>query len=244
VLRPLPPAFAATTGSLHRLAVYVISPAQRLENGEIILRATPAGLGTFPFGGRRRVVRIEGADLVIDEAGGEVARSPIGSIAAAARLVGIEPDLAEQEQFDVPAVGDLDAPLAVDPAAVAALHDWYAFVEAVLEELRSEAGPADDPSPVRLWPEHFDSAIDMGDDGADRRATYGGSPGDRHHAQPYLYASPWAGRIDPFFDDSGFNGRALTYAELLEADDSHAHAGRFLRRARDLIASHERNNGV
>lgn len=244
MLRPLPPTFADTTGALHRLAVYVISPAQRLENGEIILRATPAGLGTFPFGDRRRVVRVEGADLVVDEAGGEVVRSPIGSIAAAARLVGIEPDLAEQEQFDVPAAGDLDAPLAVDPVAVAALHDWYAFTEVVLADLRSEAGPADDASPVRLWPEHFDSAIDMGDDGAGGRATYGGSPGDRHHAQPYLYASPWAGRIDPFFDDSGFNGRALTYAELLDADDSRAHAGRFLRRARDLISSYERNDRV
>ena len=70
---------------------------------------------------------------------------------------------------------------------------------------------------VRIWPEHFDAAIDMGDGDAGRRATYGGSPGDRHHAEPYLYASPWAGRIDPFFDDPTFKGVSLTYAELLAA---------------------------
>ena len=42
-LSPLPAEFAETRDALHRLAVYVISPAQRLQNGEIILRATEVG---------------------------------------------------------------------------------------------------------------------------------------------------------------------------------------------------------
>ena len=50
----LPATFATTRDALHRLAVYVISPAQRLANGEIILRATPGGFSTFPFAGRIR----------------------------------------------------------------------------------------------------------------------------------------------------------------------------------------------
>ena len=65
------------------------------------------------------------------------------------------------------------------------------------------------------------------------RATYGASPGDRHHGEPYLYASPWAGRIDPFFDDPSFKGAALTYAELLAAPDPARAASEFLDEARN-----------
>ena len=91
---------------------------------------------------------------------------------------------------------------------------------------------------VRIWPEHFDAAIDMGDGGAGHRATYGGSPGDRHHAAPYLYASPWAGRIDDFFDDPTFKGASLTYTGLLASPDPAAAAAGFLREARDRVRRH------
>jgi len=227
----LPATFATTRDALHRLAVYVISPAQRLANGEIILRATPGGFSTFPFDGR--VVGVHGGELVVD--GG---RFPIGSLNAAAAAAGISPDTAQQEQFDVPPHGDLDAPLGVDPVAAHALGEWYAFATGVLEALRADAAPADDVTIVRIWPEHFDAAIDMGDGAAGRRATYGGSPGDRHHPEPYLYASPWAGRIDSFFDDPGFKGAALPYADLLMAADPAKTALQFLREARDRVRRH------
>ena len=90
---------------------------------------------------------------------------------------------------------------------------------------------------VRIWPEHFDAAIDMGDGDAGGRATYGGSPGDHIHAQPYLYASPWAGRIDPFFDDPAFKGAALTYADLLATPDPARAASEFFTEARDRVAA-------
>jgi len=225
----LPATFATTRDALHRLAVYVISPAQRLANGEIILRATPGGFSTFPFDGR--VVGVEGGELVID--GG---RFPIGSLNAAAAAAGIAPDTAQQEQFDVPPHGDLDAPLAVDPVAAHALGEWYAFATGVLEALRADAAPADDVTIVRIWPEHFDAAIDLGEAG--RRATYGASPGDGHHAEPYLYASPWAGRIDGFFDDPGFRGAARTHSQLAASADPHAAAVAFLTEARDRVARH------
>ena len=73
---------------------------------------------------------------------------------------------------------------------------------------------------------------------AGRRATYGGSPGDGHHPEPYLYASPWAGRIDSFFDDPGFKGAALPYADLLTAADPAKTALQFLREARDRVRRH------
>ena len=230
-LTPLPEQFAETCDALHRLAVYVISPAQRLVNGEIILRATPGGFSTFPFDGR--VVGVDGAELVVDGV-----RHPIGSLRAAARIAGIEPDTGQQKQFDVPPHGDLDAPLAVDGEAARALGVWFAFATAVLEAIRADAGARDDASIVRIWPEHFDAAIDMGDESAARRATYGASPGDGHHAEPYLYASPWAGRIDPFFDDASFRGAACTYAQLIASPDPEAAGIAFLREARALVRRH------
>jgi hypothetical protein len=227
-LSPLPAKFAETRDALHRLAVYVISPAQRLQNGEIILRATEGGFSTFTFGGH--VIGVDGAELVVDGA-----HHPIGSLNSAARVAGIAPDVSQQDQFDVPPHGDLDEQLAVDAAAARALGAWYAFATEVLDDLRADAGPADDASIVRIWPEHFDAAIDLGDPGPNRRATYGASPGDRHHPEPYLYASPWAGRIDGFFDDPGFKGAARTYAQLAAQDHPRRAAIAFLREARGRV---------
>jgi hypothetical protein len=226
---PLPGTFAGTRDALHRLAVYVISPAQRLVNGEIVMRATPGGFSTFPFGGR--TIGVDGAELVVDGV-----RHPIGSLNDAARMAGIEPDVGQQEQFDVPPHGDLDAPLDVDAAAARVLGDWYAFATDVLETIRADAGGDEDATIVRIWPEHFDVAIDAGDEAAGTRATYGASPGDGHHGEPYLYASPWAGRIDPFFDDPGFRGAARTYAQLALSPDPRAAAIGFLREARERVS--------
>ncbi len=228
-LAPLPPDFAETRDELHRLAVYVISPAQRLVNGEIILRATPGGFSTFAFGAGR-VIGVDGAHLVVDGT-----RHPISTLNEAARLAGIAADVAQQEQFDVPPHGDLDGPLAVDAEAARALGVWYAFATDVLDELRAEAEPDEDASIVRIWPEHFDAAIDAGDGEAGRRATYGASPGDRHHPEPYLYASPWAGRIDAFFAAPGFKGAARTRTELAAEADPRREAIAFLREARDRV---------
>ena len=230
-LAPLPEAFAETRDALHRLAVYVISPAQRLVNGEIIMRATPGGFSTFPVDGR--VIGVDGAELVVDGA-----RQPIGSLNEAARIVGIEPDVGQEARFDVPPHGDLDAPLAVDPEAARALGEWFAFATAVLEAIRADAAAGDDASIVRIWPEHFDAAIDTGDQAAGRRATYGASPGDGHHAEPYLYASPWADRIDPFFNDPGFRGAARTFSQLIASPDPEAAGIAFLREASGLVRRH------
>ena len=230
-MAPLPPTYPETTGALHRLAVYVIAPAQRLANGEIIMRATPGGFSTFDYDGH--VAGVDGDQLVFDGT-----RSPITTLNAAAAAVGIAPDVAQQEQFDVPPHGDLDQRLAVDPHAARTLGDWYAFATTVLDVLRVEAEPCDDASIVRIWPEHFDAAIDTGDGDAGRRATFGASPGDRHHAEPYLYASPWAGRVDGFFDEPGFTGASLLRSDLLTSADPVVTALDFLRDARDRIRRH------
>ena len=224
--------YLETVDALHRLTVYVVSPAQRLVNGEIILRSLPGGFGTYEFGGGT-VVRIEGRELVID--GDRPRRAPITTLRAAAELAGIEPDVGQADQFDVPAPGDLDAQLHVGEQASADLARWYAFVTEVLETLRADATESDGVSPVRIWPEHFDAAIDLGAEADGRRATYGGSPADAGHPYPYLYASPWQGRIDPFFGDPSFKGASLSHAELVAADEPHSAALAFLRRARRIV---------
>jgi hypothetical protein len=43
VLKPLPESYGQTRADLPRLAVYVVSPAQRLVNGEIIMESTHGG---------------------------------------------------------------------------------------------------------------------------------------------------------------------------------------------------------
>jgi hypothetical protein len=229
-LTPLSGGYAATRDALHRLAVYVISPAQRLTNGEIVLRATPGGFGSAMLADGQ--VRVEGTELVV-ERGGETRRGPITSLAEMAAFVGIEPDVAQQDMFDVPPHGDLGERLELDAVGAASLAEWYAFTSELLEELRGEATIRDDVSPVRLWPEHFDAAIDLGEQERGQRGTYGGSPGDPDHDQPYLYVSPWAGRIDDFFGDPAFEGASLSHAEILAGSDPAA----FLREARRRIRS-------
>ena len=231
VLKPLPAAYQQTLADLHRLAVYVVSPAQRLVNGEIVLQSTHGGFSTFEYAGH--VTRVVDDRLVVDGAA-----HPITTLREAAGALGIEPNLGQEGQFDVPPHGDIDEPLAIDLAAAAVLADWFEFASEALEHLRAEATPEDDVTIVRIWPEHFDAAIDMGDNDAGRRATYGGSPGDSDHAEPYLYVSPWAGRIDSFFADPAFKGAALPYGDLLGEPDPAAAAAQFFTEARDRVRRH------
>jgi hypothetical protein len=230
-LKPLPETYARTRDDLHRLAVYAVSPAQRLANGEIILQSTHGGFSTFEYEGH--VARVVDDRLVLDGLA-----HPITTLREAAAALGIEPDVGQEEQFDVPPHGDLDDPLTIDLAAAGVLAEWFEFATEALEGLRAHALPEDDVTIVRIWPEHFDAAIDMGNQAAGRRATYGGSPGDRHHAEPYLYASPWAGRIDDFFGDPTFKGASLLYSELLATADPAAAAAEFLADARDRVRRH------
>jgi len=118
----------------------------------------------------------------------------------------------------------------VDPAAAAALAAWFAFGAGVLEELRADADAALAPTPPQLWPEHFDVAIELGDEAGGKRATYGASPGDDEHAEPYLYVATWAAPPEgPLWNATAFPGAELSYSELLAAEDRRAAAHDFYR---------------
>ena len=202
-LSPLPPAFADTRAALHRIAEELVS-AERMPENEIALRYTRGGFGTpyFEMDGLDCQVRVEETELV-RQRGGDEERTPL------------DDDL-------------LDGLLPVDPGAARALADLYGFACSVLEELRAEESDGD-PSLVQLWPEHFDIAFELGDDGAGCRANYGVSPGDDDHPEPYLYVGPWDTSVSgEGWNARGFTGAELTYAELISAPDQRRAALEFM----------------
>src|SRR3954471_20383769 len=180
--------FVRTREALHRVAEHVVSPARVAATGnEIALMVTPGGFGTppFPDGGG---VRVDGTELVVRDAAGSERRGPLRTLGEAAALAGVSAE---------------DAALDIDPDAAARLAEFYAFAQRVLEILHAEA---DAPSEIHLWPEHFDVAFDAGE------VNYGASPGDEHHAEPYLYVGPWAApEPGPLWNATGFPGAELTW---------------------------------
>ena len=227
-LVPLPTSFVETRNSLHAVAEHVIAPARYGACGKIGLRYTRGGFGT-PFFGEDRQVRIVGADIICDDTGG-VRREVLSTLGRAALAVGV-PAGATTGVYTPTTSGDPNEPLTVDPDAAGALGDWFGFCASVLEQLRDEAT---DASRVQLWPEHFDMAVDLGDEAGGQRANYGGSPGDAGHREPYLYIGPWATATGPFWN-APF-GASLGYGDLLAAGDQRQVALTFLRRGRDLLA--------
>jgi hypothetical protein len=120
-------------------------------------------------------------------------------------------------------------PAEVDPDAARALGDLYGFGASVLEQLRADETDGD-PSLVRIWPEHFDIAIEIGSESAGTRAAMGLSPGDDDHDEPYLYVSPWTADVSgELWHATGFSGAELRHAELLAAGDQRRAALDFLR---------------
>jgi hypothetical protein len=182
----------------------------------------PGGFGTptFPGGGR---VRVQGAELVVEAADGSERRASITTLRAAGRLAGVEADELSGDVLDI------------DPRAADFLGAFYAFANAELERLRADA---EDPSPIHLWPEHFDLAFDAGDEAAGQRATYGASPGDEEHAEPYLYVGPWRTPApSEIWNAYGFTGAELAWAELVMDADPRAAAREFWNAARDALSA-------
>lgn len=228
-LRPLPGGFAAAVASLHRVAERIVAPARKPDN-EIALQAMPGGYGTpvFEYEGVEHQVRVEGAELV-HVVGDDERRASLTSLSGAGEIVAeLLPDGAELD----------DEPLAIDPAAALALGEFYAFADAVLARVSAGAGRGDDPSPACLWPEHFDLAIELGDEKAGLRANYGASPGDEGHAEPYLYVGPWTAEVSgELWRAKGFSGAELSYADLVVASDQEGAALDFFETRKDALAA-------
>ena len=148
-----PPDLARTREALHALAEQVLAPARvRATGNEIALRGHARGLRhapAFPAGGR---LRVQGAELVVEAPDGGEHRAPITSVSAAARMAGLDAD-------ELPG----RRPRRRSAATAEFLGAFYAFADAQLRSLRANA---EAPSPIHLWPEHFDLAFDAGDEAA------------------------------------------------------------------------------
>ena len=126
-LPPLPGTFVATRGELHRVAEQVVSPARVAATGnEIALEATPGGFGTpaFPDGGR---VRVDGDELVVEEADGTERRTRLDVDRASADTLGALFAFA----WDVLTVLHDEAP---DGADVSELHLWPEHFDVAFEQ--------------------------------------------------------------------------------------------------------------
>lgn len=237
-LLPLPSALPEQRDALHRLATYVIAPARYQQTERFGLRATEGGFGTPPFGEPATQVRVAGARLVVEHQG-QTRTAAITTLQAAADFIGSEVDLATAAEHDSPPPGALDEELAVAPEAVDALAAWWALGTEALEQVRADESSVD-ASIVQLWPGHFDTAIEVGDE--NRRASYGASPGDAGSDDPYLYVSVWwPDRLsisgNHYWNAEGFIGARMTYQEVVQSDDPVAAATDFFRRGRDLLAA-------
>jgi len=226
-LPAVPVGYPDARNGYHRLAYGIVAEARRLANTKFGLRYTRGGFGT-PFFGDDEQVRVENGQLV-QQRGDQADAIAITTLRAAADFLGIEPGT-DAGEHDSPPLGDFDEDLGATAETGDFLAAWFGFAWAVLEELRLTEGAAD-VERTQLWPGHFDPAIAMGDAEAGARATYGASPGDGSHDEPYLYVGAWGDvdRSDPYWNETEFNGASKTYAELRTAKDPVAEAIEFFR---------------
>lgn len=218
-LLPLPEGFSQTRDSLHQIAFFALGPVRYKAVGRMGLQAAPGGFGTPRFDGR--VVRVEGATLVYEQPD-QMASQTITTVRAAAEFVGITYEVNWYQDFHDPLTPiDPEMPLAVDDTSARALGQWFNFGSETLDSLRRQATEDDDPSEVQLWPEHFDPATEVGNQENGQRASYGASPGDGSHDEPYLYVAAWGDvdRSHPYWNDESFSGSSLGYSALVESGD-------------------------
>jgi hypothetical protein len=237
----LPTTWASTRDDLHRVAVHVLARRRADLVGKIGLRASPGGIGTPAAGPDHEVVRTSGAWLLRERSGAAAATRSLrldgATLAEAAALVEVDLTQPLDAGADTPALGDVDAPLAIDPLAATALGSWFEFGWSVLDEVVAGLGAGATPSVVQLWPEHFDAAVDVAV--GDGRVNLGISPGDAGHPDPYLYVGPW-GRERPG-DAAYWNapfGAVLAHPAIAGSTAARTTAVSFVRRGVDLVGGH------
>jgi hypothetical protein len=242
VTSPLPvhdiDTFVSTRDALHRVAEHVVAKARYVDDREIRLTAHPGGFSTPLLAGDARV-RVDVDDLVVDDLNGS-RRVALTTIREAAAFVGVEPGF-PNELYEPATPLHLDQPLDLDRDAAQALAAWYGFTAEVLSRFATEIAAAN-PSPIVLWPEHFDQAFFTEDPDETRRANYGASPGDEGHPEPYLYVGPWGTpTANDFWNADNFNGAVLPLSKLVDSPDPALDAAgvalQFLRTGRALLTS-------
>jgi len=219
---------------LHQVAEHVLAKARYVDDGEIRLTAHAGGFATPLLTGGRRV-RVDADELVLDGPDGSQ-RTDMTTVAELAAFAGIEPGFPTELYAPATLLRPNDV-LHVDRRAAEVLAAWVAMTAEVLSAFAEEIAEAD-PSPLILWPEHFDQAFFTRDADTSRHANYGASPGDDGHPEPYLYVGPFE-PVAPhdFWNATHFNGAVLSLTDLIAADEPAAGALAFLRAGRALLAT-------
>lgn len=233
VLEPLHPAFATTRVTAQRIGAHILARARKATVGRIDLVPTPGGFGTPAFGADIRVIRLSAGALIIEStgAGASTVTIPLrgASLAELAQAADVSLSDALDVGHDTPDLGDVHMPLVIDDDALAQLGDWFAFGHRVIDAAVVATGTLGAPTRARIWPEHFDLAIDLAAAGG-ARLNLGASPGDGFHGAPYLYVGPWDSRRPG--PDGYWNapfGAVLGYEELAAAADPVAAGAAFMR---------------
>lgn len=189
-LESLPRDFARGRKSLHQIAYFAIAPRRYAATGRLGLRHPGTGFGTPAFDPGEQI-RVEN-DRIVRQRGDDIRRARVTTLREACNFLEIPYRDEWFEKFHDPlAPVGADVPLDVDPAVSRVLEAWQEFARVALERARRLGGPDDDVTELQLWPEHFDQAFEMGSEALGRRASYGASPGDGEHEEPYLYVAPW-----------------------------------------------------
>jgi len=229
---------ARTRDTWHQVAEHVLAPARYQAVGRIGLRVTSGGFGTPPYdrGGTTEALHVVGSELRVARGDATVAH-PLTTIAAAAKAAGIEPG-APAEVYSPTTPLDPDAPLEIDVGAARALAAWFELGWSVLEDLVRAAGQDAAPSTLTLWPEHFDAAVELGREELGTRGTFGASPGDALHDEPYLYVTHWFDvGDDEYWNETAFAGASLPYSAAAAATSSHGTMLDFLRAGLALLSA-------
>jgi hypothetical protein len=206
----LPDSFVDTRLAVHALAEQVLCTVRYRAVRRIGLLPAPEGVVTPPF--EERTVGLRGLELVDRRPDGERC-APVTTLRAAAEHFSTE--LGAPPLWTQVTSPDPDAPLVVDATGIDLLAGWFALVAEALALQVPDASPT-------LWPEHFDLAVRVNDP---RRGgtTFGGSPGDAEHDQPYLYVLPPSAVPDgdrSFWNESF--GATLSYDRITNAGDAAA----------------------
>jgi hypothetical protein len=189
-----PDVLATTRGSLHAVGEHVLGAALYQGRHRIGLRQFTGGFATQNYlhirdgAAVERRAMVVGTEVVVrddDLAGGTIEeRAPITTLAAAGRLLEIQPGMPADTYTPEP-MPPVDQELPIDAEAAAFLAELTAIGYAALVILCAHF-VAEDPAEIQLWPEHFDLATSFAE------VNFGLSPGDAGHDWPYFYVGPWS----------------------------------------------------
>ncbi len=195
---PLPDDWPDQRDTLHRLAAHLLAQARRRHDGLFDLVPSPGGFATPPVGPNRERVRLVGGSMFIERVSGETIRDATATtkvatvagstLAELCAAVGFDPQPDFRVGDDTPPAGDPHAPILLDGDATWSIGEWFLLGQRVIDEVVASL-PDAAATVGRLWPEHFDFALDLRA-GPDERCNLGASGGDAFHAEPYLYVGP------------------------------------------------------